>query len=461
MKTASRMRCALFLAACFCLPAVQSPLAATPATKPPSKQAPIPYVPTRHDTVRDLLWVADVSTNDVIYDLGSGDGRIVIAAVRDFHAQRAVGIELDAKLVEQSRLNAVAAGVADRVAFIHGDLFTNDFSPASVLVLYLGQNPNLDLRAKIIRSLKPGARVVSHEFGMGEWVADKTFEVRTPFLGMYGIWANPFRDNSNVPDYGNTAYRINHDTLTVWVVPHPIAGVWRGKPHPKSGAGELKLTLHQNLSGVSGFFQLPGDTNLSGSIRADLWGDHLRCWCIPTNANWHDGQMWIEGRFQGDRFTGGLWMQQGTNMVEAEWTARRDPADITGTWEWLNSSNEPVQLKLERREGKLLASYTDKNQKGDDWISNDAEPKPVFDTYDFGGGFYFTLLLGADKPTYRGGSRSRRPQDGWLIGEAIMDEGTLKGTMTFYPYPFSRPQTPGMSTPPFDRLDWQPKRLTP
>jgi precorrin-6B methylase 2 len=143
-------------------------------------------VPTRHDTVRDLLWLADVSTNDVVYDLGSGDGRVVIAAVRDFHARRAVGIELDAKLVDASRSNAVAAGVADRVKFIHGDLFTNDFSAASMLVLYLGQGANLDLRAKVIRTLKTGARVASHQYGMGEWMKDKTLIVRTYMLGMYG-----------------------------------------------------------------------------------------------------------------------------------------------------------------------------------------------------------------------------------------------------------------------------------
>ena len=418
MNAARWARYLLAFAAWFCLPAVQSSLAASPTTNITSQQLSIPYVPSRHDTVRDLLWIADVSTNDVVYDLGSGDGRIVIAAVRDFGARRAVGIELDAKLVEKSRSNAVAAGVADRVEFIHGDLFTNDFSPASVLVLYLGQSPNLDLRAKIIQTLKPGARVVSHKFGMGEWVADKTFEVRTPVLGMYGVWMNPFRNNPHVPDYDDASYRINHDTLSIWIVPPPVAGVWRGKVHAESGESELKLRVHQNLSGVSGFFQLQGDTNLSGNLSADLWGDHLRCWCIPTNASWHSEQMWIEGHFQGESLTGELWTRQGTNLVETRWTASREQADFSGTWEWIGPSNGPVQLKVERRDGRLVMSYTDKNRKEIDWVEEDTETKPVFDAYDFGGGFYFTLLLGAHQPSYRGGSRSQRPQDGWLIGEA-------------------------------------------
>ena len=145
-------------------------------TRIPSPPNTIPFLPTRHQTVRDLLWLADAGTNDVVYDLGSGDGRIVIAAVRDFGARKAVGIELDPQLVRESREKAAQAGLADRVHFIQGDLFTNDFSEASVVVLYLGQEANLELRAQVVRALRPGARVVSHQFGMGEWKADKFLE---------------------------------------------------------------------------------------------------------------------------------------------------------------------------------------------------------------------------------------------------------------------------------------------
>src|SRR5947209_6147078 len=120
----------------------------------------IPYVPTERDTVRDMLWMAEVGTNDVVFDLGSGDGRVVISAVRDFHARRAVGIEIDPKLVRESREAADKAGVPDRVEFIEGDLFTNDFGAATVITLYLGQRPNIELRSKICRTLRPGARVV-------------------------------------------------------------------------------------------------------------------------------------------------------------------------------------------------------------------------------------------------------------------------------------------------------------
>jgi SAM-dependent methyltransferase len=439
-------------------------------TNATSQKPSIPYVPTRHDTVRDLLWMADVSTNDVVYDVGSGDGRVVIAAVRDFHVRQAVGIELDAKLVQESRSNAVAAGVADRVAFIQGDLFTNDFSAASVLVLYLGQRANLDLRPQIIRALKPGARVVSHRFGMGEWIKDKTLDVRTATLGMYGTVANEFRPNPDVPDFDDSPSRRDHDLLSVWIVPAPVAGVWRGKVRADSGDRELRLTLHQRLSGLNGTFQLQGPTNIQGSVEVDLWGDHLRCWCIPADRSLHSDQMWIDGRVKDGNLVGGLRMRQGTNMVEVEWTAPREQADLTGTWEWPGASNAPVQLKLERRNGRLAATYTDKNREKNAW-RDDTQSISVFDIYDFGGGFYFTLLLGMESGTYSGGSRRTGPQNGWVVGEAVMEEGTLKGTIAFYPYGSSRLDSvltrvqPGSKEAQLAALSgrrvWQPKRVAP
>lgn len=223
-------------------------------TYTPAPSTTIPFLPTRHQTVRDLLWMAEAGTNDVVYDLGSGDGRIVIAAVRDFGARKAVGIELDSQLVRESREKAAQAGLADRVHFIQGDLFTNNFSEASVVALYLGQAANLELRAQLVRALKPGARVVSHQFGMGEWKADKLLDARTMFLGMYSEQWNQFRTNPDVPEFDGTGGRVNHDVLSVSIVPAPVAGVWRGKVALESGEGELKLTLHQRLSQVAGHF---------------------------------------------------------------------------------------------------------------------------------------------------------------------------------------------------------------
>ena len=112
--------------------------------------------------------MANVGKDDVLYDLGSGDGRIVIAAVRDFGARRAVGVENDPQRIRESRENATKVNVTDRVEFIQGDLFNAKFAQASVVTLFLGHGPNLRLRPKMFRTLKPGTRIVSHQFGMGE-----------------------------------------------------------------------------------------------------------------------------------------------------------------------------------------------------------------------------------------------------------------------------------------------------
>ena len=116
----------------------------------------IPFVATRNDAVRNMLWMADTGKDDVVYDLGSGDGRIAIAAVRDFGAKKAVGIEIDPKLIAKSRENARKAKVADRVEFIQGDMFAADIREATVVTLYVGHGGNLRLRSKLLRDLKPG-----------------------------------------------------------------------------------------------------------------------------------------------------------------------------------------------------------------------------------------------------------------------------------------------------------------
>jgi len=436
-------------------------LSAAPLTNTSAAKTTIPYVPTRHDIVKDLLWLAEVGTNDIVYDLGAGDGRVVIAAVRDFGARKAVGIELDAQLVQQSREKAAPAGVSGRVEFIHGDLFTNDFSLASVVVLYLGQRANLDLRAQIVRTLKPGARVVSHQFGMGEWTADKTLDVRTVLLGMYGERHNEFKDNPDVPDFDSTPGRANHDMLSVWNVPAPVAGVWRGSVRTASGDRELRLTLHQRLAEVRGSFQLQGPTNVEGHVEADLWGEHLRLHCLPAGGPYGEHLIWFDGHARGDTLNGCLWIAQRDGTQEVQWTGHRDKADFTGTWEWPGPSNSPVQLKIERRDGRLAATYEDKNRTVPVWAGGN-KPIPVADFYDFGGGFYFTLLLGLQGTRLSGGSRITGPENGWLIGEAVAQENTLRGTIAFYPYAAESPLQPlDRKPPPQGRRDWQPRRVGP
>lgn len=128
----------------------------------------IHYVPTSGGVTDAMLTLARVTPNDVVYDLGSGDGRIVIAAAKKYGA-RGVGIELDPQLIKTAERNARKAGVESRVTFIQGDLFKTDFSDATVVTLYLSNSINRRLVSILQRQLKPGARVVSHRFDMGDW----------------------------------------------------------------------------------------------------------------------------------------------------------------------------------------------------------------------------------------------------------------------------------------------------
>jgi SAM-dependent methyltransferase len=141
--------------------------------RPPARTPDIQFVPTRQAIVDAMLRLAQVGPDDVVYDLGSGDGRIVIIAAEKYGA-RGVGIELVPRLVEISRALAREGAVADRVTFIEGDLFTADISDATVVTLYLSPSINRQLLPKLKRELRPGTRIVSRQFRFGSWVPEVT-----------------------------------------------------------------------------------------------------------------------------------------------------------------------------------------------------------------------------------------------------------------------------------------------
>lgn len=137
------------------------------------KKLDVPYVPTPQTVVDAMLDMAAVKKDDVVYDLGCGDGRIVITAARKFGA-RGVGIDIDPDRIREANANAKEAGVSDLVMFLEQDLFQTDFKEATVVTLYLLPDINLKLRPKLLSELKPGTRVVSHAFDMGDWKPDKS-----------------------------------------------------------------------------------------------------------------------------------------------------------------------------------------------------------------------------------------------------------------------------------------------
>ena len=136
----------------------------------------VPDVRTPLTVVNEMLRLADVTATDVVYDLGSGDGRILIAAARDRGA-RGVGLEIDPVLVAQSTERARRLGLADRLSFRQQDLFEADLTPATVVTLYLSPDLNRRLRPKLLSELRPGARIVSHSFDMGDWAPARTLQV--------------------------------------------------------------------------------------------------------------------------------------------------------------------------------------------------------------------------------------------------------------------------------------------
>ena len=151
--------------------------AAQQATETARRQPDVVYVPTPPEVVAAMLKVANVGPGDVVYDLGSGDGRIVIAAVKDFGAARGIGIDIDPARIKEAVANAEGAGISDRVRFLNQDLFETDLSEATVVTLYLLPTLNLKLLPKLMKELKPGTRIVSHAFDMGDWKPEQTLNV--------------------------------------------------------------------------------------------------------------------------------------------------------------------------------------------------------------------------------------------------------------------------------------------
>ena len=153
----------------------------------------VPYVPTPQEVVDAMLKLGKVNSEDILLDLGSGDGRIVITAARDYKVKKAVGVEIDPALVAESRRNIERAGVADRAEIIQQNLFDTDLSKYTVITMYLLPSVNVRLRHKLLR-LRPGTRIISHAFDMGGWQPDEVRQVngRTIYL-----WIVPEPDKVN------------------------------------------------------------------------------------------------------------------------------------------------------------------------------------------------------------------------------------------------------------------------
>jgi len=209
-----------------------------------------PYVQTPQTVVDKMLEVAKVGARDYVIDLGSGDGRMVITAAKK-HGARGFGVDLDRRLVTLSNRLATKAGVADRAVFYERDIYQTDLSPATVVTIYLLPEVNLMMRPKLFSMLKPGTRVVSHDYDMGEWPPDVTFTMDAP---------------------GKPVGRDQKSKVFYWVVPARAAGKWVWQ----SDAGApraFELTLNQNFQNVEGTLSADGKPAPIENVK--LVGDRL------------------------------------------------------------------------------------------------------------------------------------------------------------------------------------------
>jgi precorrin-6B methylase 2 len=248
-----------------------------------------PFVPTPNYVIAEILSKAGVGKDDILYDLGSGDGRIVIEAAKKTGC-RAVGIEIDADLVGDSRLNAARAGVQNRVRFVVADIFQEDLSEATVVTIYMSGDVNRRLRPKLLRELKPGTRVATYTFDMDEWKPDNT----TTF---------------------------GREDAYFWVVPANASGKWLWT----EGNGHAKVRWEMELKQV--FQEFSGQISRNGRpfpLRGGkIKGDEIR-FSLDGNPADKPSTLAFTGRIRGNTIEGTI----AAETAHRTWKATRNPATM-------------------------------------------------------------------------------------------------------------------------------------
>jgi hypothetical protein len=253
--------------------------------EPPSLD--VPFVPTPMVVVDEMLRLAAVGPNDVVMDLGSGDGRTVIAAARKFGA-RAVGVELDPHLLMQSEESARQAGVEARVKFLEQDLFKADLSAATVITMYLYPSVILKLRPGLL-ALRPGTRIVSHEYNLGEWRPDRTSTIRKDVF--------------------------------LWIVPARVAGRWQMRLALPPIERLIELDFEQRFQEVSGHARVNG---MSTPVwEAALAGREFSFVVIDGTDPNQEAGLYFEGRVTGGTIEGRVTRGVGNARAAAQWRAVR------------------------------------------------------------------------------------------------------------------------------------------
>jgi hypothetical protein len=247
----------------------------------------VPYVATPQVTVDEMLRLAGVGPEDFVIDLGSGDGRIVVTAARKFGAS-GLGVDIDWRLVSQAEENARQAGVADRAKFLEQDMFQTDLGQATVITTYLFPFVMLKLRSKLL-ALKPGTRIVSHDFDFGDWPPDRKTSIRK--------------------------------NVYLWIVPAQAAGRWQARLEMPPIERQLELEIKQRYQEVSAHARLNGVPSPVWEMK--LVGDRLSFVVVDTTDRDNEASFYFDGRVSGDVIEGELARGVGAERSVTRWRAAR------------------------------------------------------------------------------------------------------------------------------------------
>ncbi len=244
-----------------------------------AQELDVPYVPTPGNVVEKMLEMADVGPGDYVIDLGSGDGRIVIAAAK--RGAYGHGIDIDPKRIKEARENARKAEVEGKVLFVQEDIFKTDFSRANVITMYLLNSVNLQLRSSLLTRLKPGTRVVSHDFDMNDWKPD-----------------NYVREETS--------------NIYFWLIPAQVKGQWRWK----TGNETFVMTAKQNYQEIR--LQIKTGKNVLTVDEAKMHGDRISFTATHPKS---DEKYIFSGRVEENTITGIVQIRSGSNESTENWNA--------------------------------------------------------------------------------------------------------------------------------------------
>ena len=276
-------------------------------------EASVPYVPTPQVVVDQMLEIAKVGPQDYLIDLGSGDGRIVVTAARKFGA-RGFGVDLNPTRIAEANENARKAGVADKVSFYQRDLFTTDLSQATVITMYLLPRVNLELRPKILE-LKPGTRIVSHDFSMGDWQPEmhEQVDAQDKYAGAGG-----------------------RSDIYLWVVPAKVAGTWRSELHVRGKPVTYEIALEQQFQIVSGSARVSG--RAAKIQNAKLEGDRL-VFDLVAEIDGERLKHEFSGKVEGATIDGTAELSGAKLQGRQEWSATRAAASAASPIRSASSGN--------------------------------------------------------------------------------------------------------------------------